>query len=357
MNTIEDATRLHNNLIADKLIEIWQRLLQRSPISPDDDFFDLGGDSLILTRLFLDIERETGRSLPITTIYEAPTVAKLVAVVGSAAAPKFSPLVLLKEGDDGAPLFIAHGLGGNVMELTQLGKLIDSPHAVYAIQARGLDGESEPCDTVEEMGQVYVEAIREIQPRGPYFLAGYSFGGLVALEIAQRLAGAGEKIGLLAFLDGYPHKNFWPLMSRLTVMRRLAEHRLSALSKRSMREIASEVADRFRGVALNKSIGFDRAEQQESNGAPLPLPVRQVFQSALRAWRCYEPRYYPGKITFLRAERFLIYPENPGRLWRHLAEEFELHIVPGDHRGLVRDHVGSLAQALSVSLSAARVGA
>ncbi|HUB64895.1 MAG TPA: alpha/beta fold hydrolase [Methylocella sp.] len=351
---IEEAAGSNTTLLSDKLMEIWQRLLQRSSISPDDDFFDLGGDSLIAARLFLDIEQEIGRSLPITTIYDAPTVAKLVTLIESAAAPRFSPLVLLKEGDLGSPLFIAHGLGGNVMELSALGNRVQSHHAIYAIQAKGLDGESAPFETVEEMGQLYVEAMREVQPHGPYYLAGYSFGGLVALEIAHRLLQAGEKIALLAFLDSYPHRRYWPLISRLTVMRRLTEHRAAVFLKIPLRESGSQVIKRV--LSLGKKPGFPagRSDQNPMNDPSLPLPVRQVFQSAIMAWGRYRPQYYPGKITFLRASASLVYPENPARVWRHLAGEFELHTVPGDHRALVREHAGALAGALSSCLRKAQ---
>lgn len=350
MTTIEDATRLHNSLISDKIIEIWQRLLQRSPIFVDDDFFDLGGNSLILTRLFLDIEREIGRSLPITTIYEAPTVAKLAAVVGGAAAPRFSPLVLLKDGDDGAPLFIAHGLGGNVMELTLLGKRIQSPHPVYAIQARGLDGEGAPCETIEEMGRIYVAAIREVQPHGPYYLAGYSFGGLVALEIAHRLSREGEKIAFLGFLDSYPNQQYWPLISRLTVLRRLAERRVAALLKSPIRSVGSAALNWTWSLARRLAVPVGHFDRELSIEPSLPLPVREVFQSAALAWRAYRPRYYSGKITFFKAAAFLVYPENPVRVWRDLADEFELHVVPGDHRALVREQAEALAGALGTCL-------
>jgi acetoacetyl-CoA synthetase len=351
VTTIEEATHLHNSLMSDNLMEIWQRLLQRSHISPDDDFFDLGGDSLIAARLFLDIEQVTGRRLPITTIYDAPTVAKLVVAVGLAAAPRFSPLVLLKAGNARAPLFIAHGLGGNVMELTQLGKRIESPHAVYAIQARGLDGEGAPCETIEEMGKIYVEAIREVQPHGPYYLAGYSFGGLVALEIAHQLSQAGEKIALLAFLDSYPHRLYWPLISRLSVIRRLAEHRAAALLKTPLRDTGSYVIKRARNFGQKLGIPAGRSGPERVNDPALPLPVRQVFQSATVAWGRYRPRYYSGKITFFKSATSLVWPENPARVWRNLSEEFELRIVPGDHRALVREQVGALAAELSSCLS------
>jgi acetoacetyl-CoA synthetase len=351
VTTIEEVTRPSNSVIYEKLLQIWQRLLKRSPIFPDDDFFDLGGDSLIAARLFLDITQEIGRTLPITTIYDAPTVAKLAAVVGHAAAPPpYSPLVLLKAGDDRSPLFIVHGMGGNVMELTPLGKHIQSRHAVYAIQARGLDGEIPPCETVEEMGQLYSEAIREVQPHGPYFLAGYSFGGLVALEIAHHLSQADEKIALLAFLDSYPHHYYWPLISRLTVMRRLTEHRAAEVLKRPLRYTCAYVIKRILAIVQKTGGSAGGFDQDPMGDPPLPLPVRQVLQSATVAFARYLPRYYSGKITFFKSGASLVWPENPARVWRKQAKQFELRVVPGDHRALVREQVSALAAELSSCL-------
>src|SRR5258708_36709359 len=123
----------------------------------------------------------------------------MAAVLNQTGAPKSPLAVPLKSGGSYPPLFIVHGVGGNVMELIPLGKAIRSHNPVYAIQAKGLDALETPNACVEDMAECYLPAIREIQPQGPYLLAGYSFGGLVALEIGRRLLEQGEKIGFLAF--------------------------------------------------------------------------------------------------------------------------------------------------------------
>src|SRR6185312_14843752 len=134
------------------------------------NFFDLGGDSLLALNLFLEIERATGRHLPITTIYDAQTVTEQAALLREEGTTEFSPLVLLKAGNDSAPLFIFHGIGGTVVEFAELGKRIDIDGAVYAVQAQGVDGTLPPLESVEEMAELYVSVIREKQPNGPYRL-------------------------------------------------------------------------------------------------------------------------------------------------------------------------------------------
>src|SRR5262249_4615088 len=132
--------------------------------------------------------------------------------------------------------FVVHGVGGTVMELTKLGALIDHAGSVYAIQAKGADGLETPLTSVEDMAAYYVAAIREVQPQGPYLLAGYSFGGLVALEMARRLEEMGEHIGLLVLIDAYGNPRTWPLSTRLGVRGRRLMHRLSLLAKNPLRE-------------------------------------------------------------------------------------------------------------------------
>src|SRR5260370_4691198 len=164
---------------------MWPRQLRRSAIRPDENFFDLGGASLLARAVGLEIAAATGRELPITTIYDAPTIDALAALLEDERTPQYCPLVLLKPGADMAPLFIVHGLGGNVVEILPLANRIETPRPIYGIQARGVDGIELPLQRVEDMAEAYLDAIRTVQPNGPYFLAGYSFGGLVAFEMAH----------------------------------------------------------------------------------------------------------------------------------------------------------------------------
>jgi len=134
------------------LTPIWERVLKHSAIHPDENFFDLGGDSLLALALFLEIEKQTGRKLPITIIYDAPTIASLAKVLQkSDTLPKISPLVLLKPGVDAPPLFMMHGLGATVIGLFELGKRMPSSHPIYGVQPRGSDGVEAPDERLEDM--------------------------------------------------------------------------------------------------------------------------------------------------------------------------------------------------------------
>src|SRR5262249_39327026 len=157
-----------------------------------------------------------GRSLPITAIYDAPTVATMAALVEQLCIRKFTPLILLKAGV-GDPIFIVHGVGGGVIELSLFGRAIRTQRPVYAIQASGLDGWEEPIDSITGMVVCSLENIKELQFRAPSLLGGYSFGGVVAFEMARRLSAKGAGTALLVLLASYPHPRSWPMNSRLSI--------------------------------------------------------------------------------------------------------------------------------------------
>jgi acetoacetyl-CoA synthetase len=122
---------------------------------------------------------------------------------------KYSPFVQIKDGDGSPPIFIAHGLCGTV-QFYKLAKHIRTGNPVYGIQAKGIDGTEQPFDRVEDMGRFYLESLKHRHPEGPYILVGYSFGGLIALDMAQHLFESGKEVALLVLVDTYPHPRYWP---------------------------------------------------------------------------------------------------------------------------------------------------
>jgi acetoacetyl-CoA synthetase len=360
-SVMPDARSERANIV-DRLLEIWSRVLQVSPVFPESDFFDLGGDSLLAVGLLLEIEQETGVSIPVTAIYDAPTVAALAAMLDEQTKPKFSPLVCLQNRGDGAPLFVVHGIGGTVIELSRLGKEIRGNGPVYAVQAKGLDGREEPLTTVEGMADYYLAAIREIQPEGPYLLSGYSFGGLVAVEMARRLKQQQQDIGLLLLIDAYAHPHTWPLRTRVSVLARRLMDRGAELRRQPWRATIQYGVQKCRNFVRHRT----RAQSGATPGKTvrrwlrqltinLPPELRRVYSASEEALDTYVPRFYPGKITFLKAETpDTVFPSNPLPIWAPLAEEFELHSVPGDHLRLVTQHAESTAARVSACMAQGR---
>jgi len=306
------------------LTPIWQRVLQLQSVGVDDNFFDLGGDSSLALQLFNEIAQVCDRELPPVTIYQAPTIAALAALLERPTAPRFPTLVLLKPGAEKPPVFVAHGLGGSVIDFFQPVKHIETDHPIYGMQARGIDGLDEPLASIEDMAEFYLDAIKELQPRGPYVLAGYSLGGLVVLEMAQRLSANGEKVALLVLLDAYPHIRFLSLAQRALLIARQAKRGLRTLGNLS-----------------------GSAPYQPPAGVSFTPAMQNVRDSAYLALTRYRPRFYPGQIKFVRAEISSAFQDDAAAVWTHLAEEFEVDTVPGDHLGMIATHYEMLAAVLS----------
>ncbi|HVJ95070.1 MAG TPA: amino acid adenylation domain-containing protein [Labilithrix sp.] len=184
------------------LAELVAGLLQVPSVGVHDDFFELGGTSLTAVRLVVMLETRFGMNVPLSAFIAAPTVAQLAERMRSKDAPaKFNPLVPLSREGSGRPVFFAHPIGGNVLCYVRLAKYIGKDRPLYALQASGVEAGSSPVETVEAMAQAYVEAIRAVQPEGPYTLGGWSFGGYLAFEMARQLREAGEVVDHLVLLD------------------------------------------------------------------------------------------------------------------------------------------------------------
>jgi acetoacetyl-CoA synthetase len=340
----------------DQLIAIWSRTLpSEEPITADSNFFELGGDSLLAVNLFLEIERTTGHHLPITAIYDAPTVAELAALMAEEAPAKFNPLVHLKEGGAGEPLFIVHGVGGTVFDLAPLGKEIESDGPVYAIQARGIDGQDTPITSIHEMADYYVEAIRDVT-NGPYRLAGYSFGGMVAVEMARRLGA--ENVETLILLDSFAHPQTWPKASRYQVraakllrqIRNKAKNPRDLLNlvSRKLRRSASagqqDPANDNRLVALRDWLGTVRAD--------LPAPLREARIAGSKALLAYWPKPYAGKVTFLKARAFSdTFPMSPRGVWQNQVAGMDVRMLSGSHASIVNEDAAGTAAIISELLA------
>lgn len=307
----------------------WQRLLQNPAIGPDDNFFDLGGDSALAVQLFSAIADACGQKLPPVMIYHVPTIASQVALLEQRSSTELSPLVLLKSANEGIPVFIAPGLGGGPAEFFQLIRYVDLPHPIYGLQPKGIEGFDAPCERIEEFADFYLRAILRLQPHGPYILAGYSLGGLVALEMARSLVKDGQEIKLLVMLDSYPDIKFLSIRERLLLTAQRANVRVRNFGRPPRPDI------RLGGLASRDDI---------STFAPAFERVRDAAYLALRHYR---PTFYPGKVKFIRAAEVSEFPRDPKAIWSHLVGGLEVETVPGDHLGMLTTHYEKLAAVFS----------
>jgi acetoacetyl-CoA synthetase len=320
-------------------------VLDREAIGRDDDFFDAGGDSLSTLNLMFGIEEALGVELPVTMIYAAPTIARLAAAIDAHSSGEFSPLVLIREGQ-GAPLFIVHGVGGNVMELFPLGRRIGAIGPVYAIQARGLDGRQTPNRSIAAMADDYLAEIRKAFPEGPYHLAGYSSGGLIAFEIARRLEAAGEPPASLTLIDTQTNARQWPLAVWFNLLGARARHHFTALrAKRpgdAMRYAGAHILS-LQGHVLRR---FSANRQVQQPRGRLPAALQAVFAATMEAIANYRPGSYGGAIFLVLPEAADPHMASPARIWRDHCASLTAQVVPGDHFSMIRGAGGAATAAL-----------
>ena len=318
------------------LAQIWQRLLQVPSVSPEDNFFDLGGDSALAVQLFSEIADVTGQQLPPVMIYHVPTIASLAALLEQRSTPELSPLILLKNGTQGSPVFIASGLGGGPAEFFQLVKHLHTPNSVFGLQPKGIEGFDSPCDSIEEMADFYLNAVCRFQPDGPYILVGYSLGGLVTLEMARTLQSNGKNVALVVMIDSYPDIHSLSSGQFLKLLAQRGKRRVVTLGKPPRSDI------RLGGLSSPDAI---------STFAPAFERVRDAAYQALRR---YEPHFYSGAVKFIRAAEVTDFPGDPKTVWSHLIPTFEVQTVPGDHLGMLTTHYAELGGVLSHYLDKAR---
>jgi acyl transferase domain-containing protein/thioesterase domain-containing protein/acyl carrier protein len=363
------------NEIEETLAGYWSELLGVQSIGIHDNFFDLGGHSLIAVRLFRMIKKAFAVDFPISVLFEAPTIAQCAELIeakgggasGAAkagnentpAAPerKFTHLVQMNPGKNPneTPLFICAGMFGNILNLRHLAIQIGHDRPVYGLQARGLYGDQEPHETFEEMARDYIEEIRAIQPEGPYLLSGFSGGGLVAFEMAQQLTEAGENVAMLVMLDTpYPEDVSLSMLDRIAIRTQDIKREGTAFFIRYIKWRIEWERQRLR----ERNAETASAEQFHS---------REVQAAFMRALSRYQAKRYGGQVLLLRPKLRIAYRLPDGRElnsdrgaihadngWSPYIRNLAIVEVPGDHDGMVlepnvRVLAGHLRKALNQS--------
>jgi thioesterase domain-containing protein/acyl carrier protein len=332
-----------------------------------DNFFGLGGHSLLAVRITVEIEKRAGMRLPLATLLQAPTIAELAEILrDSQWKPSWSSLVPLRASGSRTPLFLIHAHGGNVLEYHALAANLEADQPVYALQARGLDGNIAPDLTMEKMAAAYIEEIRSLQPEGPYYLAGFCFGGLLAMEAAQQLKAVGQEVALVAMIQTM-HPDSFHLDPSIPILRRwwyqvskridLERENLAHAGKGYILKRFQRAIDMIRArAAITRDIKNGRRSADTSALPKLYLFERLAMEHG-KALKKYVPRPYDGDIALFRARKQLRGLNGGEYLgWESFFKgHVELCEVPGHQQNLMLEpNVRQLASALSVQLKAAQ---
>ena len=338
-----------------QLAHIWEEVLGVQPVGVRDNFFELGGHSLLAVRLFALIEKRLGKKLPLTAVFQGATVEDLAGALRQQAVPgPQSSLVAIQPGGSKRPFFLVHPAGGHVFPYVHLAQFLGPDQPCYGLQAKGLEDGQDPHTRIEDMAAWYIQNLHTVQPTGPYLLGGWSMGGVVAFEMAQQLHAQGQRVALLALLDGRiptPDETF-PEEDAEAI---LLVERYFGISFGPMESLA--------GLPKDEQLAFVLEQAMSAGLVPAELDVSQArsfvehLRSDLRATQNYGLHLYPGRVTLFKASDTLAGTSpDPTLGWSEWASGgVEVHVVPGNHANLIYEpHVEVLAQKLTACLNQAQ---
>lgn len=341
------------NEVEGLLVNWWRELLATDRVSEDDDFFDLGGDSITAVQLFTKIKNAFGVDLGLSTIFEARTIRKLAGLIAqtrTSVEPRHAPrcLVSIQPKGKHPPIHIISGLGGNVIKFQKLAFYLGEDQPVFGLLPRGLDGAEPYFTRIEDMAAYYADAVQESQPHGPYRLMGYSFGGLVAFEVARQIAARGGEVSFLGVLDTAEPQYLDRLQKELPPWQRYRGYK-NYLADVVTREGGFK---RFKDHVLAKisSVTF---RLYRALGRPVPRDLGKIEYINLLAGTQYRPSPYSGKLTVFRSsDREASEGTDRALGWGGLATQIEIVDLPSNHFNILQEpNVQLLADRLKTALA------
>ncbi|MUG97805.1 amino acid adenylation domain-containing protein [Scytonema sp. UIC 10036] len=360
------------NEVEQQLAQIWEEILGFQPIGVKDNFFDIGGHSLLAVKLFSKIEKELGKKLPLATLFQSSTIEALGELLlnkqhqsdgqGEETSSKteqgegssLSILVPIQPIGSKPPLFLIHPLGGEVLCYRSAAIHIGKDQPIYGIQPQGIDGKEAPLTKIEDMAALYIKAIQAIQPQGPYYLGGYSLGGTIAYEIAQQLRQQGQEIAIIIMLDsGVPGQT-----KRLPFVARIFLH-FENLVKAGPVYISTKIRGWTQWALFHlrrKYLSFLGVVESLSQDDP----HLKVMDCNLMAWDRYKYQPFSGRIAVLRTDERCLDAQDravglqydPLLGWGSLVDgEIDVYHIPGSHFTMFNEpHVREVAEKLKCVL-------
>lgn len=329
-NEFSEAQTNSEQLIA----RIWKECLGVDKIDINSDFFELGGHSLVAVKVMTQIEKETGNRLPLASLLSHPTVKKLAKYMDDSFIT-WDSLVPLKTKGTKTPIFFVHGANHNVLIYKNLAEKLDDDQPVYALQAKGLSGDVEPLDSVEDMAAHYISEIITVNPSGPFFIGGFSFGGIVAFEMAKQLKAQGKEVKVLALFDSYVYPHYY--YSNKIVKKAIAQlYNICQLfymvfdmfsSVKNFNRRKELLKLKFTGIALRLKEGKEKQFQKQFNRSP---KIDQMLDAAFIKYTIIPQNI---KVELFRSSEDIYLAHDYKLLgWKNIAiDGINKHLIPGNH--------------------------
>jgi thioesterase domain-containing protein len=348
------------DIIEFKLQQIWERVLGIRPIGVTDNFFDLGGHSFLGIRLMGEIESVFGRNLPLLMLFQEGTIERLASLLRTGEVRPSSHLVAIQPNGSRPPFFCFHPSGGGVFCYVEMGRELGPDQPFYAIESPKFDEQDEFCDGLEEMATRYIEMIQNVQPHGPYFLGGWSMGGVIAYEAARQLIDEGHRVALVVLIDSWlpqPQPEDGPTDSGKELEEYFGEliwqifGRQVAVSEEVLKKLTPDERPNY----IWEQARLANAIPADAKSFNLQRIV-EVFQTNLRALQNYTPKSYSGRVVLFRAGE-----HDPGIFrrmsvdWKDVVQDgLQTHTIPGNHFSIMRSpQVQLLSKYLKVCLEEA----
>ena len=318
------------------LAKIWSETIGVSNIGINDNFFELGGHSLIAVGMMAKIEKATGKNLPLSVLLENATIKSLASLMedDEKVEGTWNSLIPVKSTGSKPPIYIVHGAGLHVMLFNVLGSFMDKEQPVFALQAKGLNGESEPLDRMEDIAAHYVSEILKHNPTGPYAVAGYSFGGLIAFEMAKQLKGQGKEIALLGLFDTIVQPYITKNMDTRNFTQKFGDR-----FKKTTWDIGNFIKNpgpnyEYRAFNLKKRYErwkYKKSENKQEQNMEVDA-LGKVDRANGMAYENYKITSYDGTIHLFRAKEKRFYLKDFEFLgWSPYAKRIIVNEVGGDH--------------------------
>jgi len=317
--------------------QIWAENLGLGTVGVFDDFFELGGHSLMALQVLNQLEKETGKRLPLASLFEHSTVESMTLLLEmDSKSITWDSLVAIKPQGNKMPLYIVHGAGLNVLFFNTLAKNMDPDQPIYGLQAKGLNGIDEPLEKIEDMAAYYISEIVNHNPKGPYAIAGFSFGGIIAFEMAKQFKAMGKDVKMLAMFDTYAYQSdrydstFTKLYNKARYLSKQLLYTFTLFSEDPKRTIEYKTeAIKRRFVQFYWKIKYGQKQNQEGFfGYSNNIDVKNG-----QAWEKYVFTPYNGSIELFRAKKRTFYIDDFEYLgWKPFAlKGIRIHEIPGEH--------------------------
>ncbi len=363
-NTINQSFVAPRNATESTLTILWAQTLRLEQVGIQDSFFELGGDSLLAIALLEQINQQFKQKLPLSALFSAPTVEQFAPNIEKTYT--WSPLVPLQPQGAKKPFFCIHPVFGVVLPYYELATHLGKNQPFYALQPCGLDGLQPPLTSIEEMAAYYIKALRQVQPKGVYQLGGWSFGGLVAFEMAQQLHQAGEEVSLLAIFDTLApipnnQPSFWDSLNFLittvpgSIYPFLLDYWELICDAYSIPTTLEQLFSFHGWNFLLEKATINSLFPQETRLRMLDEltieRIMRIFWANSQATVNYSPQSYPNTITLFKSGEPLT-TTDPTLGWSQLTNSVVLHSIPGNHLTMLKaPNVQVLAKELNKCLT------